>query len=59
VPLWKWKGAAVGTLIGEGFLAAAAWFSLVTLERRHDREKAACRAAVMSMTSEPAPSGAH
>jgi O-antigen/teichoic acid export membrane protein len=36
VPLWQWKGAAVGTLIGEGALAALAWAFLIRLQRRHD-----------------------
>jgi O-antigen/teichoic acid export membrane protein len=36
VPIWQWRGAAAGTLIGEGVLAAAAWVCLVRLERRHD-----------------------
>lgn len=59
VPLWQWRGAAIGTLLGEALLAGAAWFSLVTLERRHDREKAARRAGAAPLTAEPAPSGAH
>jgi O-antigen/teichoic acid export membrane protein len=36
VPLWQWKGAAAGTLIGEACLAASAWVFLVRLQRRHD-----------------------
>jgi O-antigen/teichoic acid export membrane protein len=36
VPLWQWRGAAIGTLIGEALLATAAWTCLVMLERRHD-----------------------
>ncbi|HEX7095147.1 MAG TPA: polysaccharide biosynthesis C-terminal domain-containing protein, partial [Acidimicrobiales bacterium] len=58
VPLWQWKGAAVGTIIGEGALAAASWFSLVTLERRHDRTKVERRSRAV-FEVEPATSGAH
>jgi O-antigen/teichoic acid export membrane protein len=36
VPLWQWKGAAIGTLAGEALLGAAAWTCLVVLERRRD-----------------------
>lgn len=37
VPLWHWKGAAAGTLIGESVLAVASWVALIKLERKHDR----------------------
>jgi O-antigen/teichoic acid export membrane protein len=37
VPLWQWRGAAVGTLLGEALLALASWICLFSLERRHDR----------------------
>jgi O-antigen/teichoic acid export membrane protein len=36
VPLWQWRGAAIGTLVGEAALALTAWAALVVIERRHD-----------------------
>jgi O-antigen/teichoic acid export membrane protein len=41
VPLWNWKGAAAGTLIGEACLAGTAWLFLIRLQRRHDASVAA------------------
>ncbi len=32
-----WKGAVVGTIVGELFLAIAGWIALTTFQRRHNR----------------------
>lgn len=37
IPEHSWRGAAIGTAVGEIFLAAAAWGFLVVHQRRHDR----------------------
>jgi O-antigen/teichoic acid export membrane protein len=36
IPHLQWKGAAVGTLIGEASLAVAAWWMLIVYQRRSD-----------------------
>jgi O-antigen/teichoic acid export membrane protein len=71
VPLWQWKGAAAGTLIGEACLAASAWFFLIRLQRRHDASlppvgddellwsDADFSPSELDQPSEPATSGAH
>jgi O-antigen/teichoic acid export membrane protein len=61
VPLWQWKGAAVGTIIGEATLAASAWAFLIRLQRRHDASVDArpVDAARGPVPVEPAASGAH
>jgi O-antigen/teichoic acid export membrane protein len=62
VPLWQWKGAAVGTLVGEACLAATAWIFLLRLQRRHDDAVTARELdATWHPGSPPAPatSGAH
>jgi O-antigen/teichoic acid export membrane protein len=63
VPLWQWKGAAAGTLIGEACLAAAAWAFLIRLQRRHDASLPTTAGQERdwreAMPSEVAPSGAH
>lgn len=33
IPIWNWKGAVAGTIIGESVLAAAAWFFLLRYQR--------------------------
>jgi len=33
IPIWNWKGAVAGTLIGEAALACAAWFFLLRYQR--------------------------
>jgi O-antigen/teichoic acid export membrane protein len=37
IPHLQWKGAALGTIIGEAALAVAAWSLLFVYEGRHDR----------------------
>lgn len=37
IPHLQWKGAALGTIIGEAALAVAAWTLLFIYENRHDR----------------------
>jgi O-antigen/teichoic acid export membrane protein len=61
VPFWQWKGAAVGTLVGEACLAATAWLFLLRLQRRHDEhvESRQVDPWAPPMPSEPATSGAH
>jgi O-antigen/teichoic acid export membrane protein len=59
VPLLQWKGAAIGTLVGEAALALASWIALVKLERKHDRAKVTAPHDVLATTPEPATSGAH
>jgi O-antigen/teichoic acid export membrane protein len=39
VPIMQWRGAAIGTLVGEAWLAASAWAALVYYQRLHDRER--------------------
>ncbi|MGD9703663.1 MAG: lipopolysaccharide biosynthesis protein [Acidimicrobiia bacterium] len=48
IPLWGWKGAVVATLIVEVVLAITTWTMLIRLERKHDREADAQRAAADS-----------
>ena len=36
IPLWSWKGAVAGTIIGEAGLAIAAWWLLLVYQRRDD-----------------------
>jgi hypothetical protein len=59
VPLLQWRGAAIGTLIGEATLALVSWIALVKLERKHDRAKSTVPPpAIVSPAPEPAASGA-
>jgi O-antigen/teichoic acid export membrane protein len=37
IPEHSWRGAAIGTAVGEVFLAIAAWGFLVSYQRHHDR----------------------
>jgi O-antigen/teichoic acid export membrane protein len=62
VPMWQWKGAAVGTLFGEACLAATAWIYLVRLQRRHNASLPPDVPELgwhEALPSEAAPSGAH
>ena len=61
VPLWQWKGAAVGTLVGEATLAATSWIFLLRLQRRNDLsvESRAVEPWPDTLPSEPAASAAH
>jgi O-antigen/teichoic acid export membrane protein len=58
VPFLDWKGAAIGTLLSEGGLAATSWVLLIRLERRHDRRVDARRDTLPSMTAEAAATAA-
>jgi O-antigen/teichoic acid export membrane protein len=44
-PHMQWKGAAIGTLLGEGALAVASWVVLVIYQRSSDRAAAQADAA--------------
>jgi O-antigen/teichoic acid export membrane protein len=37
VPTMSWKGAAIGTFVGEGALAVMAWWALLHYQQVHDR----------------------
>jgi O-antigen/teichoic acid export membrane protein len=39
IPSLEWRGAALGTLIGEAALAVAAWWLIVRYQRQQDREE--------------------
>lgn len=45
IPIWNWKGAVAGTVIGEAALAVGAWYFLLKYQRRdNDRiDEAAAR----------------
>jgi O-antigen/teichoic acid export membrane protein len=45
IPQHSWRGAAIGTLVGEVFLAIAAWGFLISHQRHHDRYLGATHAA--------------
>ncbi len=36
IPLIDWRGALIGTVVGESVIAVAGWASLVIMQRRHD-----------------------
>lgn len=44
IPIYSWRGAAVGTVVSELFLTAAGWFFLVRYQRDADRITRAERA---------------
>jgi O-antigen/teichoic acid export membrane protein len=58
VPFLDWKGAALGTLIGEGTLAFTSWALLIRLERKHDRRVDARLRALPSLTTDAAATAA-
>lgn len=46
IPMWNWKGAVVGTIVGEAVLAVVSWWLLLVYQRRDDeRIEAAERAS--------------
>jgi O-antigen/teichoic acid export membrane protein len=61
IPLWQWKGAAVGTLFGEACLALSAWVFLLRLQRRHNESLPTGPDLGWheALPPEAAPSGAH
>ncbi len=36
IPVWSWRGAAVGTLVAESVFLTLCWVTLVRQQRRHD-----------------------
>ncbi len=48
IPIYSWRGAAVGTVVSELFLTAAGWFFLVRYQREADQATLAERARKQS-----------
>ena len=55
IPSLQWKGAAIGTLASETFLAAASWWALVHYQRLNDKTLATPPATDRARTLEPQP----
>jgi hypothetical protein len=51
VPTMTWKGAVLGTIIGEALLAVAAWVLLLIYQQRDDDRFDAAEAASMETAS--------